>query len=1105
MTGMISAVISRARVASVFPVVVHPLTGAPPSGGLDTSIVVALIGLGGVIGAGLIAGVFTVYLANRSDRHAEQAAFLQRELDRRLQQEERTRQLHEESEEAARAAMLSARTRQERTAAYRRSLHADPRIARLQIIDMTWPLDIPEIYVQLRLHQETSSGFLVDVDLSAESEFHDPNMLLKRGQALLEQRATAALPPEHILQIYKRCVVVGDPGAGKSTLLKYLALRSVDGALPDLPDLPIHVELQAFAASSQRDPLDFIADQWENRYGFPRAEARAHLHTVLTTGQALLLLDALDETVTGTSREEAEESYQRVSQVIIDLATRYSLAPIVVTVRKAGYHQRARLPGFTEVEVLDFRREEITQFIERWFAVHPDQQRRGSAPDLLARLERNPRIYALAASPLLLSLIVLVYENQRDLPERRAELYRQCVETLLNRWDTSRNIRRWREFKSDQKRLLLEEVAWHFHVRGQRYFPESELLQCVATFLPAIGLNAEQNREVLAEIAAENGLLKEQAHGWYGFLHLTLQEYFVAQYAADHQQFEILLEKRNDPRWEEVFLLYAGRLPDASMLLQRLLAASHGRPGHHDHDLFATDLLLAGRCLGASPMVRQPFLRAEITGQLFLLLQETEYTLTQEQIARTLVGIGGDVVVPHLLALLSDEQKDPSLRRSVASALGTLGDRSLAPHLLALLPDEQVDPSVRMSIADALGRLGDRSLAPCLLTMLYDQQVALSVRVGVAIALGMLGDRSLARQMLDLLSDQQVHPLLCGSIAIVVGMLGDRSLIPHLLTMLHDDHVDSSVRQSIADALGMLGDHSLAHHLLPILSDQQASSLLRRSIAATLGRLGNRSITPRLLTMLRDERIDPLVRMNIADTLGMLGDPSLATRLLALLREERVAPAVRIRVATALGRLGDHSLVPHLLILLRSEHVDTAVRRSIAIALGRLGEHSLVPRLLAMLSDQQVNPSVRRSIAATLGSLGNRSITFHLLALVRDTHMDPSVRRSITNTLSALGENEDHVRLLAELLPTSDIPDSIHRALWTLSRQFGLRIYISNSTDVRQVKVVSVFSEAQAVATTAANLAVRPELPAFPEEGQAWHKKPATCSDSVAGPAENTL
>ncbi|MBA2682819.1 MAG: hypothetical protein H0U76_31050 [Ktedonobacteraceae bacterium] len=106
-----------------------------------------------------------------------------------------------------------------------------------------------------------------------------------------------------------------------------------------------------------------------------------------------------------------------------------------------------------------------------------------------------------------------------DLPERRAELYKRCVETLLTEWDAKRNICRRREFKPEHKRQLLTEIAWHFHLQGQRYFAEQEVLTLVAGFLPKVHLAPELNGQILTEIANEHDLLKEQARGWQGFLH----------------------------------------------------------------------------------------------------------------------------------------------------------------------------------------------------------------------------------------------------------------------------------------------------------------------------------------------------------------------------------------------------------------------------------------------------------------------------------------------------------------------------------------------------------------------------------------------------------
>ena len=745
----------------------------------------------------LIAGMFVIYQTRKTARvekqrqeeqfqHEKEMERFRRILDKRLQDEQKEQQ----RQESAQIAMLHAKTLEDRVDAYRQALRVDPLLARLQILDMTQPLAVPDIYVRLSVHQDTRSIFQYTME---EEKQHDPNLLLKLSRERLEQRAATGLTPEAAIHIYKRCVVVGDPGAGKSTLLKHLALLAGDQKLTDLPNLPLHVELSAFAASNHRDLLEFATTVWEERYGFPKTEALDYFQAILQEGRVLLLCDALDETVTGTSREAAEASYFRVSGAITNLATRYPLVPIVVTARKAAYHQRSLLSGFTEVEVLDFRQEDITQFVQRWFTLHQNVQRRSNAPDLIAKLQRNPRIEALAANPLLLTLITLVYEDQLDLPERRAELYKQCIDILLTKWDASRNIRRLRAFKPEHKRRLLEEIAWHFHLQGQRYFPEPELLEHIATFLPKIGLVPEQNSQVLAEIAAENGLLKEQARGWHGFLHLTLQEYFVAQYAAEQQQLEVLFTRRNDPWWEEVLLLYAGRISDASGLLQRLLDEPETPSGANQTKLFHTNLLLAGRCLAASAVVKQVALRKDIITRLFSILQGSPYSLTQKHVAEAqgspysltqkyvaeaLAEIGGTTIQTQLVALLSNEQMDQSTRGSIADALGALGERAVAPHLVALLSNAQVDPSVRRRIADALGALGERSVAPHLMALLSNERVNPSVRWSIAEALGSLGERSMAPHLVALLSNEQVDLSVRWNIAQVLRAWGEGVVAP---------------------------------------------------------------------------------------------------------------------------------------------------------------------------------------------------------------------------------------------------------------------------------------------------------------------------------------
>jgi hypothetical protein len=46
--------------------------------------------------------------------------------------------------------------------------------------------------------------------------------------------------------------------------------------------------------------------------------------------------------------------------------------------------------------------------------------------------------------------------------------------------------------------------------------------------------------------------------------------------------------------------------------------------------------------------------------------------------------------------------------------------------------------------------------------------------------------------------------------------------------------------------------------------------------------------------------------------------------------------------------------------------------------------------------------------------------------------------------------------ILAALFPQSGIADGIHHALWTLSRRFGLRIFVGNGPGGKQVEVVKM-------------------------------------------------
>ncbi|MET7286114.1 NACHT domain-containing protein [Streptomyces sp. NPDC005573] len=602
-------------------------------------------------------------------------------------------------------------------AAYRARLVQE--LSTLRILDMSRPLRLDRLYVQVRVQEQQPLRF------AREEEFaqnRTGDAVRREAQAVAGASGAAhTYAPVDALQRYQRIVVVGDPGAGKTTMLRHLALRMARREQDEaLPGLPAYIELFRFVRSGHESILDYLAEHWADQYGF--ADAREYVVERLTDGTAALLFDGLDEVLGGESAEAAADTYNRVTEEITRLATRYPRALIATTCRRHGW--RGGLPQFQVLEALDFEWPQIEIFIANWFGDR--DHRRGG---LVRALSGNARLRTLAANPLLLSLIAIVYERDLELPERRTALYRRCVEVLLREWDAHRKISRYSRFTTDRKQDLLKQIAWQYHQRGLRYFREEELLDLIADFLPTIDLPRTDSRAILEEIAAQYGLLKAQAHGWYGFLHLTLQEHFAAAALLElgPAGVEMAVRARHDPWWEEVILLLAGSLADATGLLLGILQVEPGTPRTRegseellslpDDDFFHTDLLLAARCLTGSPRVADVTLRRQIIRTAWELLNTSPYAAEQRRAADALVGVlGSETQMSEALAYVADANRDASARTALVEALTVHGGRNVGERLLGVLSlrPELPDP-LRDAIITALGTLHVKAAVPFLL------------------------------------------------------------------------------------------------------------------------------------------------------------------------------------------------------------------------------------------------------------------------------------------------------------------------------------------------------------------------------------------------------
>ncbi|MFD4508485.1 NACHT domain-containing protein [Streptomyces sp. NPDC058457] len=986
---------------------------------LDSASVVTA--LGGLLAA-MIAAAVALWQVQRVQGLEREKIRLETAAQMRLKEQEWEHERQQTERERRRAAREEEQEQEQaarRVAARRSSLEAGAaaycgrlvqELSTLRILDMSRPLRLERLYVQVGVQEQQPLRFLSADEVERQAHRPDAERRSWRTEAeRAEARAAAetqaavhSYAPVDALQRYRRIVVVGDPGAGKTTMLRHLALRmATQSEHESLPVLPAYVELFRFIESGHESLLDHLAEHWADQYGFE--DARDYIVEKLTDGSAALLLDGLDEVLGGESAWEAESAYRRVTAELARLATRFPRAPIAATCRRQGW--RGGLPQFQVLEALDFEWPQIETFVSNWFG--PDDRRRAG---LVRALSANGRLQTLAANPLLLSLIAIVYERDLELPERRAALYQRCVEVLLREWDAHRKISRYSRFTTDRKQDLLKEIARHYHQRGLRYFPEDDLLDQIARFLPTIDLAPEDSRSILDEIAAQYGLLKPQAHGWYGFLHLTLQEHFTAAALLERgaEGVRQAVTARYDPWWEEVILLLAGVLPDASPLLAGLLQLGPDEPRTDDSgllvlpddDLFHTDLLLAARCLTGSPRVADVALRREIVATVWDLLGSSLHLDEKRRAAEALVGVArSDEQLDEVVAYICDDQRDGEARLALIQALEAHGGRRVGERLLGAFSLGGVDSVhyLREALITALGTLRVEAAVPALhteldrrLTYVGDgsgrgtwwgaQEIALVVRaLGQAGAPADVSLRALERHV-----GLQWFEVVAAAVRDALKNTREPGTAERLLELLQRplDHED--VAGAYLDAAGEAGVRMLLDRFRSMGSGTALLTAVRDHVAAGHGRAPREE----LLALVRDHTVTVQARCLALECLDESpGDPE---ELDGLVRHADVS--IRVAASATLAAWG----VPVGLDVIR-----TAIVNGEVVLLDRwniqddMDESVSAPhRLVSILAPYGVTGIVEelRARAGLPGTDGVKARDW-LYAFSREDEVDDCLRR----------------------------------------------------------------------------------------------------------------
>ena len=316
----------------------------------------------------------------------------------------------------------------------------------------------------------------------------------------------------------ERLLLLGDPGAGKTTILLAFAREAVARRLED-PTQPVPI----VAPIATWNPVDALTlDNWLGE--IITAVEQDVIDELLSNGQALLLLDGLDE-LGRTSTNKNGEVFDPRARFAEGLPAGNS---ILITCRAREYTEIGKklpLGGAVVLQPLDDAG--IAEFLQE-------------TPDLLAAVKSDDQLLAMARTPLLLSLFAFAYRDLgdeatklRDLASGPAELRDKIIGAYVSRRVEHESIR-WRE---SGDATLTAEIDDVYEVLGK--LAKNLALDWRNDFTPSWleDIVGEKLVERWLELGMRLHLIVNIGENSWRFIHLLVQNHFA---------FEPILEDLQD-------------------------------------------------------------------------------------------------------------------------------------------------------------------------------------------------------------------------------------------------------------------------------------------------------------------------------------------------------------------------------------------------------------------------------------------------------------------------------------------------------------------------------------------------------------------------------
>jgi len=351
-----------------------------------------------------------------------------------------------------------------------------------------------------------------------------------RGKSL----RTGGLDFSNLFLSLKHTAVIGNPGAGKSLMIKYAICKilekdySVFSSEEIFNYTPFRIELHKYnkaKKNSSYNILTYLKKLLSEEYQIEDITLE-NLIEIFEKYKTLVFFDGLDEIFDVHERIDIRNDIENFTIL-------YPNSKTVVTSRFESYEEvKLNEKIYHTYEILDFNDIQVKAYVSNWYKLEETNQSKRSF-EIKNCLEQLKSVDdEIKYNPLLLSLIIILYRNQLEIPASKLEIYESCTNTIVDQRDE-------REKKLDIKTAVGNRIAifsnlayWLFknESEGKSHLNYENIKDFAKNYLLQKG---EFHEESIAEKASKEFLEFAKVRSIFHenkFTHKTFLEYFTAFY-----------------------------------------------------------------------------------------------------------------------------------------------------------------------------------------------------------------------------------------------------------------------------------------------------------------------------------------------------------------------------------------------------------------------------------------------------------------------------------------------------------------------------------------------------------------------------------------------